>query len=694
VKSLLNPKTVAVVGASREPQKIGYIIFDNLLSGFSGKVYPVNPKATEILGEKVFKTVHDIKGKIDLAVISVPAPNVVHALESCGKKGIKTAIIISAGFSESGHAGTLREKEIIAVAKKFKMRILGPNCLGVINNFSGLNASFATAKLPSKYKVGIFSQSGAMGSAMLDFANGRNFGFSYFVSLGNKSDISELDLISSWESDENVEIAVGYIEDVKDGPKFMEACKRFTAKKPLILLKGGMTKDGSKAASLHTAAMAQDEVVFKAAMRESGVILARNLGDLFELAVAFSAGKLPKGKNLAILSNAGGPSVLGADACSFEQVNLPRLSAHSVQEISQKTKAASIENPIDLRGDATQSEFRAALWALNQDQNINGILVIVTPQAMTEVDGIAYEIVDFYRNGKKPIYVNYIGGEIVSRAIEIAAENGVPTFGFPERAVRAFAFQAEYALRRLHPDTKSKKHPKHQVVKSLINFSEQNVSHDRLFTILNAYGVPMAKTLLAKNATEAAEALKEIKAPLVMKIFSPDILHKTDIGGVLFGINTAEEAGAGFGKIVNNAKKHHPKAQIDGVTMMETAKEGLEVIVGAKKDPTFGPVLMFGFGGIFVELVSDYSLILAPFTTDKIKQMIAETNVSKIIKGYRGRAAYSEKSLIEAIHAIGALVEDHPEIQEVEINPLILTDDGRSVGLDAKIAVKKSLKIG
>lgn len=685
MKALLNPKNIAVVGASRDSQKIGYIIFDNLLSGSRGRVFAVNPNAAEILGQPVYKTILDIQAPIDLAVISLPVDKVVHALESCGKKGVKAAIIITSGFSESGQRGRERENELLHVAKKFKIRLLGPNCLGVINNFTGLNASFATSQLPAKYKVGIFSQSGAMGSAMLDFANGRNFGFSYFVSLGNKSDISEVDLLKNWLTDENVAVGLGYLEDVKNGPEFLKACRDFAAQKPLILLKGGMSKEGSKAARLHTAAMAQDEVVFRAAMKEAGVILAKNLGDLFELAIAFGGGKYPQGRNLAILSNAGGPSVLGADACAFESISLPALSSHTVNQIIKKTSAASVENPVDLRGDASRKDFAVALAALEKDSNVDGILVIVTPQAMTEVKGIAYEIVNFYGKTKKPIYLNFIGGELAGEAIEIASESGVPTFGFPERAVRAFGYQADYNNRLKFKSVPKENHKNHSLVKAFLKFSRNKINQEVLFKILESYGLRMAKTKIVNTPQAAGRALAEINPPAVMKIASPDILHKTDIGGVIMGVTTPEEAEAAYNKILKNASKACPEAKIEGVTVMETAKEGLETIVGAKNDPTFGPVLMFGFGGIFVELVKDFNVILAPFTEEKIKGMIQGTKVSKIIEGYRGKTKYSERALVSALSAVGRLIEEHPEISQIEINPVILNDAGEAVGLDAKI---------
>lgn len=688
MKEFFNPKSIAVIGVSADPHKIGYTVFDNLISSFSGKVYGVNPKREEILGEKIFPTVLDVPGKVELAVICVPEPLVTKVIESCGKKGVKYAIVISSGFSEAGLAGKEKEKELLVAAKKFGVRILGPNCLGLINTFENLNLSFATSKIPAKFRVGIFSQSGAMGSALLDYANGNNFGFSYFVSLGNKSDISESDLLEAWEDDENVKVAVGYLEDIRDGEKFLQVARKFTAKKPLVILKGGMTTQGEKAAKLHTAAMAQDETVFRAAMSDAGVILAQNLNDLFELAVSFAVNGLPKGKRLAVISNAGGPSVLAADAVGQEKVELAVLSPHSLSQLSKKTEAASIENPIDLRGDAKKEDFRVALTLSEKDPNVDGILLIVTPQSMTEIEAIAWEAVLAKKEGKKPVYVNFIGGELVEKAKEICQEAGIPTFSYPERAVRAFAFQAAFEKRLVEKAQKSERHPKHGVAKSIIHFNKNSLSEARLGSLLELYGVPMAKTILAKTKQEAMEALSIIKAPVVMKVSSPQILHKTDVGGVVLGVTTKEEAGSAFEKIVTNVQKNMPEAKINGVIVMEMAKEGLELIVGAKKDPCFGPVLMFGFGGILVELISDFSIITTPFTREKIERMIEETTVSKIIKGYRTGKKYNKESLVNAVMAVGQLVTDHPEISSLEINPLILNEKEGPLGLDAKIEIR------
>ncbi len=686
MKSLLNPKSIAVIGVSRDPEKIGYLIFDSLLSGYGGKVYGVNPNAENILGHTIYPTIFEIEADVEMAVISVPAKIVSKVLESCGKKGVQVAIIITAGFSEAGSRGKDEEAELLRIAKKFGMRLLGPNCLGVINNFKNLNASFATASLPAKYRVGIFSQSGAMGAAMLDFANGTSFGFSYFVSLGNKIDISEIDLLDSWADDDSVEVAVGYLEDVKNGPEFIATARKFTAKKPLIILKGGTTAAGSAAAHLHTSAMLQDDIVFRAALKECGVTIAKNLNDLFELAVSFSQNPLPRGKKLAIISNAGGPSVLTADACSHETVELAKLSAHTIAELSRKTTAASVANPIDLRGDAKGHDFKTALKLCQSDPGVDGIMLLATPQAMTEIELIAWEAVNSHRTGTKPIYVNFIGGELIEKAEVICQENGVPTFSYPERAVRAFAFQADFQKRRKKADDKMARHKSYYAARSIINFSAGEINSVKLTSLLRLYGVPMAQTVVAKTAKEAAAALKTIKPPVVMKILSPDILHKTDVGGVILGVNTEAEAEAAFNKIIKNSKKNLPKAQIEGVTVMETAKEGLELIIGVKRDPSFGPVVMFGFGGIFVELISDFSVTLAPFTEEKIRQTIRETTVSKIISGYRTGNRLSEGKLIKAILGLAQLLTDHPEITQIEINPLVMADDGRGImGLDAKV---------
>ena len=703
MKSLLDPKNIAVIGASRETGKVGNIVFDNLLSGFRGKVFAVNPNAEEILGQKSYKTVLDTPDPIDLAVICTPVPIVPKVLESCGKKKVKTAIIITAGYSEAGTKGRETEKEVLEIAKKYGIRILGPNCLGVINNFSGMNASFAAAKMPEKYKVGIFSQSGAMGAAILDFANGNDFGFSYFVSLGNKIDISEIDLIESWTNDPNVEVGVGYIEDVKDGPAFIRVAQKFTAKKLLILLKGGITKEGEAAATLHTAAMAGDEVVFEAAMREAGVILARDMNDLFELAVTFAEDKAPKKGGLAIISNAGGPSVLAADACGREGAFLAQLSSHTIHRIAGKTEAASVANPIDLRGDASADDFGVAIKFCMKDPGVGGILVIATPQSMTDLEGIAWQIVSAKKESKIPIYVNFIGGELVVKAKEICAEAGVPLFTFPERAVRAFKFQSDPPSLRYgragfvakkngtNAGESQEKHPKHHVVKSLLKFSGGTPTYNQIASILRLYGVPMAESVLVRTEKELPGALEKTKLPVVMKISSPDILHKTDVGGVIFGIQNLEEAERAFAKIIKNVKKHKSNAHIRGVVVNEMAEEGIEIILGAKRDSIFGPVLMIGFGGIFVELFSDFSVILAPFTHEKITRALEDTAVAKIIKGYRG-GKYNRKVLLSAAVGIGQLILDHSEIEQIEINPLRLEENGTGVlGLDAKIKINHLL---
>lgn len=691
MNKLIKPKRIAVVGASSEVHKIGFIIFDNLLSNKSLQVFPINPNTPEILNQKAYATVLDVKSEIDLAIIAVPEKIVPKVLESCGKKKIPFAIIISAGFSETGAKGQEKEKEkeLLAIAKKFSIRILGPNCLGMINNFANINASFATAKMPGKYRMGIFSQSGAMGAAMLDFANGNNLGFSYFVSLGNKIDISEVDLLKAWVEDENVNVGVGYLEDIKDGAAFINAAKKFTAKKPLIILKGGRTKEGNEAARLHTAALACDERVFEAAMAEAGVILAENLNDMLELAFSFAQNGLPKGNRLAIVSNAGGPSVLATDAAAKEGVALAELSGHSINHLIKNTEAASVANPIDLRGDATQADFKAAFSVCEKDPNVDAILAIVTPQAMTEVEGIAWEAVAAKKMGKKPIYINFIGGELVQKAKEICAENGLALFSYPERAVRAFRYQSVFAgAKKLSSAIDS--HPRQATVKSLIHLSGGKITASRLSVILKLYGVPMAETVLAKSGAQAAQALKKVGQPAVMKIASPDILHKTDIGGVMLGVETEEEAKEAYEKIITNTKRANPKAGIEGVIVMSMAKEGLEVIVGAKKDPVFGSIIMFGFGGIFVELISDVAIALAPFSEEKIESLIEKTAVAKIINGYRGHKGFNKKKLIEAVMGIGRLVAEHPEISQVEVNPLVLEKDGSGIiGLDAKIVVGK-----
>lgn len=688
MKKLFSPRSICVIGVSRNPEKIGYIVFENLVKYFGGKVFGVNPNAQEILGQKIYSSILDIKEKIDVAVICVPADLVGQVLEECGKKGVLYAIIISAGFSESGRSGAEKEKNILEIARKYQIRILGPNCLGLINNFKNLNASFAPSAFPPKRKVAIFSQSGAMGAAILDFACGENFGFSYFLSLGNKADICEVDLLEAWENDPNVDVAVGYLEDIRNGEKFLKAVKSFSSKKPFILLKGGMSKKGYKAAASHTAAMAQDTEIFKTACFEGGVVLAKNLSDMFELAIAFAENPIPKSNRLAIITNAGGPAVLAADACEAEGVELPSPEPKTIKLIHQNTFAASIKNPIDLRGDARPSDYKISLQAVLKDKNFDGILLIISPQRMTEVDKIAQEISQIKKKAKKPIYVNFLGGKLVFQARKICRENQVPSFAYPERGVRAFRFQSE--RNKIVDFLKKEKnefeslHPQFNKVAQLLKIARLSSTYPVLSKILSAYGVPMAEVVLARNEEEAVSAFKKIKPPAVMKICSPDIIHKTDVGGVILGIKNENEARLGFRKITENAKRNCPDAYIEGVIVMETASEGIELILGAKRDPVFGPVLMFGFGGIFVELIRDFSLALTPFNRDKIRKMILKTKASKIIYGYRGKN-YNPKKLEDALLGLARLVVEYPQIKSVEVNPVILMDNSKILGLDAKL---------
>lgn len=688
MKGLFSPKTIAVIGASREAGKVGFTVFDNLKSSYRGKVFPVNPNTDQILGEKTYPTVQEIEGKVDLAVICVPAKIVPKVLESCGKKNVKYVIVISAGFSEAKRGGKELEEELEKIIKKHNMRLLGPNCLGVINNFNNLNASFASSDPVAKYRVGIFSQSGAMGAAMLDYANGNSFGFSYFVSLGNKMDISEIDLLEYWANDNNVAVGVGYLEDIKDGAAFLSAAKKFVSQKPLVILKGGMSKTGEKAANLHTAALAQDEVVFRAAMEEAGVILAENMEDLFELSVSFAVNPLPKGRRLAIISNAGGPSVVAADACDGEKVSLAKLSSHTIHYLASHTEAASIENPIDLRGDASSGDFKAALSCCQKDRNVDGILVIATPQAMTEIDAIAWETVRSKKDGQKPIYVNFIGGARVSEASATCRDNGVAVFFFPERAVRAFRFQADYEKKKGRILKKEKPHKNHKAAASIIRFSGGKMSYGQISSLLSLYDIKMAETDLVKSEKEAEKMFSRFEGPVVMKISSPDVSHKTDVGGVVLGVMTKEGAKKAYQDIIKNVKRHLPEAKIDGVTMMESAKEGIELILGGKRDKMFGPVVMFGFGGIYVELISDFAVALGECNERKARELIGKTVVSKIIEGYRKDTEYNVRGLTRAIIGMSKLISSHPEISSIEINPLILEENGRGVvGLDAKISL-------
>ncbi len=694
LETLFNPRSIAVIGASNEPKKVGYAILNNIKRfSYAGAVYPVNPKAGDILGLQATQSVANLPDGVDLAVIAIPAPHVPAALRDCVEKGISSAVIISAGFKEAGSQGIALEEELKAIIREGKIRVLGPNCLGIINTANSLNATFAAGMLP-KGRLSFFSQSGALGIAILDWAIGNRIGFSKFISLGNKADLNETDFIEYFINDPETDVILGYIEDVAQGRRFLETAKRASKIKPIILVKSGGTQAGARAASSHTGALAGSETAFTAAFRQTGIIRAEGIEDLFETAKAFYSGRLPEGNNLIIVTNAGGPGIIAADSAEKLGINLPQLSRETVATLaSLLPRTASLYNPIDIIGDATSERYSTVLRHAVNDAMADGFLIILTPQAMVDVENTARVVIDAFRSTDKPFITSFMGEERVRPSIEMLKAAAIPHFSYPEPAVRAFRKLHDY---RVWKSTEEEPHKamdadRESVSRIIREAREKGVfqfSEDGSRDILSCYGFTFPKKRLSTSPAGAADAATDIGFPVVMKISSPDILHKTDIGGVRLGVASRKEAKDAFLEITLNAQKFMPTAFINGVTVYETAPRGKEVILGVTFDRTFGHMIMFGLGGIYVEILKDVSFRILPVTASDASAMMREIRTFPLLEGARGERPVDLEAITAAILRLSALCADFPVIRELDINPLVVSERG-GLALDSRIIVSR-----
>jgi acetyltransferase len=694
LESLFNPGAIAVIGASADAGKVGHAVLSNLQRfKFHGRLYPVNPSGGEILGLKAYPRVSDIKQETDLALIVIPARLVPDSLRECAAAGIASAIVISAGFKEAGKDGTLLEEELKKIGKEHGMRILGPNCLGLINTANDMNATFAADMLP-KGRIGFFSQSGAMGIAIMDWAIGNDVGFSKFISLGNKADLSEIDFIEYFMKDPGTDLILGYIEDVVDGRRFMEIAQKATKVKPIILLKSGGTEAGARAASSHTGALAGSDTAFEAAFKQTGVIRAQGVQDLFDTALAFSEGKVPAGNGLLVITNAGGPGIIAADTAERLGIELPHMTKESIMEMAKKLPPnATVFNPVDVIGDATSGRYAAVLEQATRDPNVDGMLVILTPQAMTDMEKTAEVVIATAKSTDKPIITSFMGEKRVRSAIDKLKAASIPNFSYPEAAVKAFKrLSDQWAWKNYRPE---------ELVTSWYNFDAAaetiagvlrngvyQVGEEEAMQILTYYGFQFPKRALARTSREAARLASKIGFPVVMKIASPDILHKTDVGGVRVNVKTPKEAEDAFTEITTNARRIMRDAFIKGVMIYEMVKGGKEVILGVTYDRTFGHMIMFGLGGIYVEVLKDVAFRIVPVARRDAVAMVNEIRTSGLLRGARGERPADIDAIATNIVNLSCLISDFPEIQELDINPLLVMEKG-AVALDARIIFKQ-----
>ena len=692
--ALFNPRSIAVIGASHDPMKVGNVVLNNLIRHkFRGRLCPVNPSGGEILGLKAYPTVSAIGNDTDLAVIAVPARIVPGSLRECAAAGIRSAVILSAGFKEAGKEGTRLEEELRTISKEQNIRILGPNCLGLINTANSMNATFAADMLP-KGQIAFFSQSGAMGIAIMDWAIGNEIGFSKFISLGNKADLSEIDFIEYFIDDPDTDIILGYLEDVVDGKRFMDVAHKATRIKPVVLLKSGGTEAGARAASSHTGALAGSDVAFDAAFRQTGIIRAQGVQDLFDTALAFVGGKVPAGNGLLVITNAGGPGIIAADTAERLGVELPHMTRESIAAMAPKLPPnASVFNPVDVIGDATSERYAAVIEQAAKDPNIDGMLVILTPQAMTDTQKTADIVITTSGSTDKPIIASFMGEARVRTAIKKLKDASIPNFSYPELAVKAFKrLSDQWAQQNIEQEQPIRlevnKIALQQMIDGFIAAKKFQLGEDDAAAILAHYGFRFPRKALARASREAATLASKIGFPVVMKIASPDILHKTDVGGVKLNVKSAHETEDAFIEITTNARRFMPQAFIQGVMIYEMISGGKEVILGVTHDRTFGHMLMFGLGGIYVEALKDVSFRISPVSHRDAQAMVNEIKTSALLRGARGEKAVDMNAVVESILRLSSLVTDFPVIRELDVNPLVAMEKG-AVALDARVIFRR-----
>ena len=678
--SLFYPKSIAVIGVSRKPGSVGHSLLANIIdSRFQGIVYPVNPKARGILGIKCYPNLSDIPDQIDLAIIIVPAARVPTVLEDCGQNQVRTAIIISAGFKEIGGSGIELEKKVQDIIRRYSIALIGPNCLGVINadSVSSMNATFAT-KLPKEGNIAFVSQSGALCVAVLDYAIEANIGFSKFISMGNKAGLTENELLLYLKQDRKTDVILMYLEDLVNGREFMKIARSITSHpenpKPIIALKAGRTIIGARAASSHTGSLSGSDEVYDALFEQCGVTRGDTLEEIFDYVKAFSSQPLPAGKNVAIITNSGGPGILATDSCIRNGLSVPPFPPPLEQALQEILPATiTINNPIDLIAEAQYEQYEATLRKILQDKSMHSSLIILTPTAFTDIERIAGAIVRINKKLKKPVLCCFLGVYDVSTGIEILEENGVPAYRFPESAARVLAEMTKFTwwLQRSKTQIKRYRVRKSAAEKLITSVKKENRSfllEHEAYQVLEAYGFPITKYALTSSAQGAVAAAKSIGFPVVLKIASPDVLHKFDFGGVKLNLKNAKEVSLAYKEIKESVLAKKPDAVITGILVEEMVPKGKEVILGMNRDEQFGPILMFGLGGIYVEVLKDVSFRLAPIRELTAKRMIARTKTHQILEGFRGEPAYDTNAIEECLKRLSQLVTDFDSIQIIQFS--------------------------
>lgn len=693
---IFKPSSIAVIGATNRVGAPGFSIFRNLIgSGYEGVVYPVNPNRDSVQGVQAYKSVSDLPKVVDLAIIVTPAKTVPSIVEECGKFGIKGILIISAGFKEVGEEGRKLEEEILKIKEKYNLRIVGPNCVGFTIPYLNLNATFARS-MPERGNIALFSQSGAICGAILDWAAAAKVGFSAFVSVGSMLDVDFGDLIDYFGMDIHTRSIVLYIESITNARKFMSAARSFARAKPIIVIKSGRFKEGAKAAASHTGAMAGEDIIYDAAFKRAGIVRVKKISDLFNCSSILAKQPRPAGPNIAIVTNAGGPGVLATDALIELGGKLATLSEETIEKLNSFLPPHwSHGNPVDILGDANEDSYQKAIETCLQDKNVDGVLVICVPQVVADPRLLSDRIIDISRKTTKPILVAYPGEESVYQARQILNRNNVPAYSTPEEAVEAYMYLYRYArnLQLLYEtpvelDIKSLPFYKQKLkntIKRALKEGRDTLTEIEAKEFVEMYGINVTKPELAKSEEEAVNIAKKIGYPVVMKVHSPQITHKSDVGGVVLDINNEEDLRREYKNMIKTVKEKVPNAKIEGVTIQKMIKKkGIELILGSKKDPIFGSVILFGTGGVYTELINDISIGFPPLNQVLARRIIEKTKAYELMKGFRDIPPVNIQKVEELLVCFSQMLIDHPEIKEVDINPIIASGD-ELIAVDARI---------
>lgn len=682
-----SPRGVVVIGASTSPEKLGYGVARNLVqSGYQGAIHFVSQKSGELFERPLYTNLNDVPDPVDLAILIVPTQSTPQTIEDCAKRGIKAAIIVSSGFREVGAEGAALELQCVEVARKHGIRLLGPNCIGTIDTHLPLDTTFLQPPMPAAGHIGFISHSGAFCAAIIDWARAQGFGFSQLVSLGNQADVNETDMLPMVAADEHTRVIVLYMEGVSDGRRFVEAARAVTRRKPVVALKVGRFEAGQKAAASHTGALAGSESAFEAAFEKAGVLRADSAEQMFDWARALADCPLPRGKNMAILTNAGGPGVIAADSLETNGLHLAQLSESTLKALTTYLPpAASMHNPVDMLASASPDAYATCLKLLLADEHVDGALVILPPPPMFTAESVADSLIPLIRSSDKPVVIALMGSMHIENARSRFEGSQVPTYPFPERAASALSALARRAEYLTTENTESTEIFKRNFsvlsVNSVVNPDE----------LISAYGITTTPIKLARSAEEAASIASELGFPVVMKIASPDISHKSDVGGVILNLQDPQQVYNGYTQVVERVKTARPEAHIEGVHIQRQVPQGQEVILGMVRDPLFGPLMMFGSGGVEVEGLKDVAFALAPLDQAEAQKLIRKTWAGRKLKGFRNIPPADEAAVIDALVKLSWLAMDNEHITEIEINPLRVLSQG-AVAVDVRVSMDSAVK--